>query len=394
MRRVEIKPLTGLRGAAAAWVVLFHVRAARPDQFDQALPFVRDWFNPVLSRGHLALDIFFVLSGFVLALNYLDHVGKKPDPGAMRQFWWARIARVWPAFFVMTSIAAIADIVVALLHSQPLPRGLTPISYLEQLLLVHLWTADGHRGYTGWNGPGWSISAEALAYLLFPLLALVAARITRIASARVLVVLAMMSLSPLALVMINTGSFSSPYSWILRIMCQFVAGMLMYAAVASVEWTPQRRRVADWACIGLVAAIVGWLYAMEDAALDSAWGLAFVFFPPLIALLSVASGPLSALLSRPWMVLAGATSFSLYLTHSPLFRLFAGVARKFEPIHAYPSLLVYLSLAIVPAAYVAGWLLWRWVEEPARKRIRAMADAPSRRPSSPGTQPQSTAPVA
>ena len=68
----EIKALTGLRIVAAVWVVLFHFRPMVAD----VSPDFRDASSPVLNCGAQGVDLFFILSGFVLTWNYLDRMGQ------------------------------------------------------------------------------------------------------------------------------------------------------------------------------------------------------------------------------------------------------------------------------------------------------------------------------
>src|SRR6201996_972005 len=76
--RGEIKALTGLRIIAALWVVLFHFRPMLGD----VSPDLRDALAPVLNCGAQGVDLFFILSGFVLTWNYLDRMGRSWSPRA------------------------------------------------------------------------------------------------------------------------------------------------------------------------------------------------------------------------------------------------------------------------------------------------------------------------
>ena len=71
MRTGEIKALSGLRIIAAVWVVLFHFRPL----LEQAAPGFRSALAPVLNCGAQGVDLFFILSGFVLTWTYLDRMG-------------------------------------------------------------------------------------------------------------------------------------------------------------------------------------------------------------------------------------------------------------------------------------------------------------------------------
>ena len=86
VRTGEIKALTGLRIIAAVWVVLFHFRPLLRD----AAPDFSDALAPVLNCGAQGVDLFFILSGFVLTWNYLDRMGWSWSTRATLHFLWLR----------------------------------------------------------------------------------------------------------------------------------------------------------------------------------------------------------------------------------------------------------------------------------------------------------------
>ena len=119
---------------------------------------------------NLFVDLFFVVSGFVIARQYFDRVG---DTASTGRFLWRRIARIYPlhlatlAFYVAIALA---------LHSG-VGKSDNPARYPfsdlpAQLLLLHAF--DGER--LTFNFPSWSLSAEMFCYLLFPLVAALASR--------------------------------------------------------------------------------------------------------------------------------------------------------------------------------------------------------------------------
>src|SRR5689334_9500963 len=101
--RGEIKALTGLRMIAAVWVVLFHFRPMVAD----ASPGFRDALAPVLNCGAQGVDLFFILSGFVLTWNYMVRMGRSFSIRATLRFLWLRLARVWPVYLVTLHLAAL-----------------------------------------------------------------------------------------------------------------------------------------------------------------------------------------------------------------------------------------------------------------------------------------------
>ena len=167
VRTGEIKALSGLRIVAAVWVVLFHFRPL----LEQAAPGFRSALAPVLNCGAQGVDLFFILSGFVLTWTYLDRMGDSWSTRATLHFLWLRLARVWPVYLVTLHLAAAWIIFTLYVGHEPSKAvdQLNAVSYVRQVFLVQLWFQPYFDG-SSWDGPAWSISAEWLAYLLFGVL--------------------------------------------------------------------------------------------------------------------------------------------------------------------------------------------------------------------------------
>ena len=160
--RADLPGLTGIRGVAAWFVVLYHIRLG----VAWALP---PPVVAVLGKGYLAVDLFFMLSGFVLWLNYDDRL-RAGGIGEAATFLARRIARIWPLHVFMLA-GAVAFVLATAAAGRPpsdhYPWGELPL----HLALMQNW---GLTNALTWNDPAWSISCEFAAYLLFPLLALAA----------------------------------------------------------------------------------------------------------------------------------------------------------------------------------------------------------------------------
>jgi peptidoglycan/LPS O-acetylase OafA/YrhL len=378
-RRIpEIRPLTGLRIVAALLVVLFHMRgslrAAFPDLAHAA------W--PVLDSGLLGVDLFFSLSGFVLTINYVDAVGVRVARSATARFLWARIARVWPAYVVTLIIAGIWHAGLPVIGWQdPVPvRDLSALSLLRQLGLVILWNEPDYDRLT-WNGPAWSVSAEALAYVAFPVLALLLFRLDRALRARTLGLLGLAVLTPLMI--LGAIDLYGPYVWLIRLAGAFVAGALAALAVRKVWAHVDSHRHRSWPTVLTwlsAAGIVGTLYVSYAIDRPAARILAVLFFPLLIVGLSLSRSGLARLLATRPLVFGGRISYSVYLTHMVLvIEPFWALQTRWPAALADNSVVATCFFVAVPVlACVTGWLLWRFVEEPAQRRMRTMVvDQPS-----------------
>ena len=330
VRSAEIKALTGLRIVAAVWVVLFHYRPL----LRLGSPEVSETLAPVLDRGAQGVDLFFILSGFVLTWNYLERMGESFQLRATVHFLWLRLARVWPIYLVTLHLALLW--VIFTLHVGHVPTEdlsrLTAISYVRQVLLVQLWFEPFFDG-SSWDGPAWSISAEWLAYLLFGLLILVIYRMMRVTSARALTLLAVVASLPPLLLLLATGQFYTPWSWLPRIVMQFTAGALACAAVRKVTPSRRARSAAGIGSTLLVIAsvwIVYYLDAHPISGLYDTGGLVDVLFVPLVMTLAIGTGSLPALLSTRVMVYGGQISFCLYMVHELVHTAWNWAAIQFE----------------------------------------------------------------
>lgn len=159
----RLNHLVSVRGLAAWLVVFYHslefLRVTTP-----GLP--EPIFN-IISHGHMAVDFFFVLSGFIIFINYY-HKFQTTFLRNIREFYWNRFSRVYPVHILM--LGAYLCLAIAFLNfsaSQSLPPTYNTQSFLQNAFLIHAW----QNNLTSWNVPSWSISAEWFVYLLFPIIA-------------------------------------------------------------------------------------------------------------------------------------------------------------------------------------------------------------------------------
>jgi peptidoglycan/LPS O-acetylase OafA/YrhL len=373
VRGGEIKALTGLRIVAALWVVLFHFRPL----LREAAPDFSDALAPVINCGAQGVDLFFILSGFVLTWNYLDRMGRSWSTRATLHFLWLRLARVWPVYLVALHLAALWVIFTLHVGHVPSPEAgrLTAISYVRQILLVQLWFQPYFDG-SSWDGPAWSISAEWLAYLLFGLLVLVVFRMAHVTRARNLLWLAFAASLPPALMLLASGQFYTPWSWLPRIVMQFAAGALACAAVRRLRLTDGVRRGAGYLSMLLIAGVAGALYFLDahplPGVLDSG-GLVDVLFVPLVVTLAVGVGTLPKILSTRLMVFGGQISFCLYMVHELVHTAWLWAAAQFQ-LTLSGAVGKWIVLGLFAIALAAAVLLYHVVEEPGRRWMRRMLD--------------------
>ncbi len=342
----NLKALTALRFFAAMWVVIFDFWPA----LGRPMP-------AFIAKGYLGVELFFVLSGFILSHVYLGAVGERrfSYPG----FLWARLARVYPVHLATLALMG-AMVGAAILVGLPAgDKVLVWSSLPAQLTLTQAW---GLAPLGGWNHPSWSISAEWFAYLAFPGFAWLAWRLR--ARPRLAVGLAVLLVAALESAFARLAGFpltQATIAWgALRIVPCFSLGCAVFLLWAS---HPVRTsRTALVVCAMAMAAIVG---AAQVAAPD--WISVALFGALLFGLASV-SGAGSTFLTSPVWTYLGEISFSIYMVCIP-WQLASGKLLDHLLAGGGPAplwLWLMQVLGVVPLAIVIHHL----VERPARDTMR------------------------
>ena len=388
---VFIRQLTGIRFVAAAWVLLYHLQGPLNTLGLLAIPVLPD----VMRVGRLGVDLFFALSGFILTHTYLTRLGPRLSGRKTIEFWWLRLARVYPVHLVMLVVAGIAVVAQSKITGDALSRDwLNPLDFIKNVLLVQEWGPSPQRG---WNFVAWSLSMEWLAYLIFPLLILLIWVFYRRVSTAVLVIAWVVVLIPIIVYGLKTSDAYYTDNWgsTYRILCEFTAGAITYLIVrrflpdAAADPKPRIQKLASTLSIVLPliviagAVLLGNLPAAQppttnlsaDAeALPPYFHLLLVpFLIAWIGALALSRRGLARTLSTRTMVLGGFISYSLYMTHLVWFGLWrAGM----NAVGIDGGALYAIGLlGLIAGALAIAWLMWRFVEEPAREWMRALAGA-------------------
>ncbi len=292
----HIQSHTSLRGIAAAFVVFGHYTAV----FGRDVAGM-DFYRP---HTHLGVDLFFLLSGFVLAYVYKDTFSTGVSAGSWGQFMIRRLARIYPLH--------IATLIIVLSYAHfTLAPGTAKVLAMN-IGLVHAW---GLTDQFLFNSPSWSISCEFAAYLVFPFLMLV-----------------MQSFwGRIALLGMAFGSYGLLWS--------FGAGSLDLDAIG--------RTHALWRAVAAfpLGMLLAWAHLQSDGP-RGVWqllglagligaiviGLPEITWMPFLALLVFATahddGPLAPMLRQPAFVGLGEVSYGVYLLQWPVMVLMFKIRPK------------------------------------------------------------------
>ena len=341
-RRRPLPALTGIRILAAYYVVMLHTGSGYFHRHGAA-----PWIDHFLGNGHMAVSLFFVLSGFILAYTY---EGKMQGPSNMAHFWEARFARIYPTYLL------------ALAAMVPFSRDVTLPQRLIVLSMVQTWIPWRPDLVGAWNFPAWSLSVEAFFYLCFPAILPLLGRLTTVR---------LRILAGCLLAIIAVGNLAQPpENW-------------PHSALAIARHVPLPIfRLPEFA-VGTVLGLVflrtprwkyGGIFSLAMACLATA-GLsvvperwASVLVAPLAMLvlgLAYQRGPLAWVLSTRPMILFGGASYAVYLLQLPV-RIYVRLSVA-ELAHAPHDLDAFLSPAVLLLSSTLVFLFW---EEPARKFLR------------------------
>ncbi|HEU0097796.1 MAG TPA: acyltransferase [Allosphingosinicella sp.] len=357
--RADLPALTGIRGLAAWFVVAYHIRIGAAPHLPEAAYFA-------LSKGYLAVDLFFMLSGFVLWLNYSARL-RRDGFDAVPKYLARRVARVWPLhLFILALTMVYAALLASMgkLNPAHYPWGEIPL----HLLLVHNW---GFTGALTWNDPSWSISGEAAAYLLFPLIVL------GVDWRRIPPALAIAALLLLVVLLAGIMGWHGadildrdiPRFGLLRAVTEFTMGTILCALWR--RWCSTPRPAA-----ALAGALVGGALLL-GLAMDAPETLVVPLFlaGSLLGVALTADRAGNPLAARP-IVYLGEISYSTYLVHFLLYILFK-IAFVADPGNVPPALIGLFLLM----TFAASVVLYHGVERPAQRGLNRLFDRRlSRRP--------------
>lgn len=344
--RSRFPALDGLRGVAAAGVLWLH----------GALIFIGPDFAGAAS-AYLAVDFFFMLSGFVLAFAYGERLNR-----GMRwsDFALLRLIRLYPMIVVGVLLGALVAAIKLVLTGQVEP-GQSLWWVGPALLMLPTGLAVGAQAFP-FNNPVWSLFFELLINGVY------ATRVRRLPVGALVAILAVSTLF-LACAAAYWGSFlligfndvPKFLAGTFRVTTPFFIGVLIYDLRLY-----ERFPALPFPALAAVLAVALWLHS------DPAWlydlGATLLLFPVLVAA-GAAARP-----SPFWTRicdLSGALSYPLYLLHLPLLHMTAFVVKAVRP-QASGELLWAVSSA---AAVIGAWIVLKLYDEPVRAWLGRMRTA-------------------
>lgn len=360
--------LESLRGIAALLVVFYHIGWMYP------------LYNIELFRnGALMVDLFFVLSGFVMVHSYGSKLGEK---GSFKKFIFARFWRIYPLHFVFLIVFLgievakyIAETQLALNSNNPAFSKSNFESFIYHLLLIH---SMGFQEQGSFNSPSWSISVEFYAYILFAITII----LFTTDRSRNIISLCIVIFSLVIICMVGQTSLTFDYNYsFFRCTYGFFIGVLaggIFKAM-SLKRSYTLKPVMEIITTSFLFLSIAYLFSIKhDNYLE-------FFAPPLIAILIIflaffPSSSLSKILDWKPFLWLGKVSYSIYMTHMAFIWSFSAVLKVVFDIKVDPTQVDVLmtsmmfgtitTIFLIACVLLCSYFTFKYIEDPFRKFAR------------------------
>ncbi|PWV48824.1 acyltransferase [Chitinophaga sp. S165] len=380
--------LDAIRGFAALIVVLCHWQFYfYKDQTIQTKP-IEELGLPLFSylsifyhHAFFAVDLFFLLSGFIFFWFYADKIAGRKTP--FSNFICYRLTRLYPVHFItLLSLIVLQYIMVSRTGHTFIMQNNDTWHFVLNLFVIHSWGFEPTPALNGFNGPSWSVSVELLLYLMFFFISW--KKLNRNKGLLIMIVVA-------------GAVIQYFYSMIGQGIYSFFLGGLTYHLYA---WLTERKNVRRVTTIVTIAAIVLWAVVLteyafsyirdfsmllmkkvlpgKDVTFDTAlFNLSRnTFFRTIISPVTILTLALSETtrggLKIKWALVLGNASYALYLLHFPLMVFFfiavdtLGISQ--EVFHSPLTVLIFYSV-LIPLSILTHYYFELPLQDLFRKRL-------------------------
>jgi peptidoglycan/LPS O-acetylase OafA/YrhL len=367
--KFKIEELESVRGIAALLVVLYHVPSWNP--FIHHLP--------VINGGGFMVDLFFVLSGFVIFTAYQNKLKNWND---VTRFQFLRFGRLYPVHLLMLLVYLVIETLKYVLQTK---FGIASLSkppfednnfsaFLRELFLVKaFWPNETAMAF---NSPAWSISAEFYTYLIFAVITLYFSKV------KTLIFPLIGFISIFALFLYQPEN----YNFMLRCLAGFFTG----CTVANLIYKHNQVGGAVLPVYTIPLSII--LILSVTVLAHGFFGYGLIIYPAsalLIAgILLSKENIFKRYLSKPWLIWLGTVSYSLYMSHGAILWFYNQVIRvifhptevvirgistpQFSTAQSILLTIIYISICLMMAH-----LMYLFIEKPFREKSRKLLQIPS-----------------
>ena len=359
--------LDGLRGVAAILVLFYHIFEGF--SFAEIANEAGDGIITTLNHGHIAVDFFFILSGFVISYAYDDR-WKKMNTW---QFFKRRLIRLHPMLVMGTIIGTIT---FAIAGFEKWDGTTTPTGWVMTAMLLTIfmipavpgipYEVRGNGEMFPLNGPGWSLFFEYLGNILYALF------IRRLATWTLAILTITLGILHTLFFVGNVSGYDMVgvgwtinevnfWGGLARMLFPFTMGMLVART-----FKPRKIKGAFWTCSAMLIVLfsVPYIATESDISLNSLYEVICiaVIFPFIVWLGACGScGTRTAKTNR----LLGDISYPLYIVHYPIMYLFYAwlIEKRYYTLHECWG----MALLVIAASITLAFLCLKLYDEPVRR---------------------------
>ena len=362
-----IAEIDGLRFIAIGTVVLFHLMVGlsikSPTQF--AIPHGLNILKMIGLQGYHGVELFFIISGFILAYPFASHLLKGKRPVNLKSYFLRRVTRLEPPYILCMLFMYVLRVSTKGANSEALfPHLMASLGYLHNII---------YGSESPINNVAWSLEIEIQFYILVPLLSFVFAIQRK--SLRRAVLLAACGVSVIVSLFISQPG-NIFYLTIARFLHFFLIGFLL-ADVYLMDWQerPAKKMIWDWVSfVGWPLLIIVWnmpSFVSTSLSESVALGIQAFSFPVLAFFLYMAvfRGPLTNwLMTKPLVTTIGGMCYSIYLFHNPVMGVIESATRSLAPTHLYSLNLLLQMLIVLPLMLIPTGTYFLLIEKPCMRR--------------------------
>ncbi|MBS0025968.1 acyltransferase family protein [Chitinophaga sp. 22321] len=377
--------LDAIRGFAALIVVLCHWQFFFYKDYtvmtstiaEMPLP-LYSWLSMFYNHAFFAVDLFFLLSGFIFFWFYADKISSRET--SFNNFICYRVTRLYPVHFITLVALVFLQAMMIKVNGRPfIIQNNDAWHFVLNLLMIHSWGFESHPMFNGFNGPSWSVSVEFLLYLLFFIVSF-----KRLQHKKVWLIG----------FVIAGAVLQHFYSMIGQGIYSFFLGGLVFHLY---KWLITRKNTGRITMIVTGIAVFIWLIVLTEYAFSYIRNASMVVFQHLLPGKSVAFDTALFDLSRntffrtfvspatvlslamlettkgslkiKWLQVLGNASYAIYLIHFPLMVLFALVTSVLgidRHVFQSPFMLLLFNAILIPVSIATHY----YFELPVQKLFR------------------------
>lgn len=350
-----INSLTSLRFFFALAVFFSHLTFVKTDL---------QWYNwlknKVFFEGYLGVGFFFILSGFVLALNYQNKINK-PHEFSLKNFYINRVARIYPlhvlTFFLMIPFVFLQDL------WNPLAAGLN-------LFLLQAYVPIQEIFFSV-NNPSWSISTEFFFYILFPFFVMMLYKYKFTRFIPLLSIPIIIISAPYVDIDFEKGIY---YINPLVRSLDFLLGIILYNEYRRFSYILKNVNFTVGSFIEVGAFLVLLLFFIFHEDVNRVFRYGIYYWLPMALIIvsfSIEKGFISKILNHKILIYLGEISFSFYMIHMIVIK-YGNL--WFPDLNDFVKIGLYFVVAIVLSILTFEYFekpINKWIKKKYKQRLEA-----------------------